>query len=311
MKFKKSILITLFALMIVCLGVVSASDVSTNETIAESDNTELISETQIEDTISEKDNVEVISERDEFSYSERFNNTRLEINNQVNNNNLYEDAWEGYDDEIARVSSSVDLNGTIALSIDGIQYYNRNIDIKDCYDDIRIHTEGFNLPDNLKTGYHNVVLTYLENGIFSYSINNTVEFRYAPTIKHNYSDGILTLTIDCLLPESSGIVTIYDIEDRGDHSRNWKGVFIGNCTIENGKGKIVLNNFKPKDDYQWEFECTVDGQKYSVRHYFGLDSNKNSNQNPSSTSTNTNSNQNSKVTKLNTKITAKKNNFQS
>ena len=346
MKFKKSILITLVALIIVCLGVVSASDVSTNETITETNNTECILEPQNEDTISANENEDTISENDDtLSKKDKFLHIRnvtctsphydgslIEFENRRNHESYAPE--EGnilLSNDFAYVSGDISgesylgngetINGTIILSIDGNPYYNKTFDgVKDAYTLIEFNTLNLNLPDNLKTGNHNVVLTYLKNGVLNYTMNKTVKFLYEPQIEYSYSDDKLIFTIEYFPLGSTVETSIYDSTSYenidGVRHNQWEGYLVTNSTIKNGKANIVIDNFKPSDvKYKYIFYLKVDGNTYKVYKSFTIDnlkntiSNTNSNQNSSSTTSNTNSNENSKITKLNTKITAKKTTF--
>ena len=224
---------------------------------------DLISKSSDEKVVSENPSDEILSY---YKYQD-FGNVRLYIYDNV-------DTYEYGDDELARIyslsddSQELNLDGQIILSIDNKEYYNKIFYSKDYYTSVKIKTLNLNLPDNLKTGFHNVTLSYLENGKSTpYTIKNTVGFRYPPTITATYGYDSIKYTINCLYGKN-GNFTVYEyIEDSGaSHSSGYKGEFISSGIISNGNGEITINNLTRKD-HDLRFYMDIDGQKYNIDKY--------------------------------------------
>ena len=263
------VLISVFILIFGLTCVSAAQDNMTTDNLAvdknvvneyaaiddDSSQDDLISKSSDEKVVSENPSDEILSDQ------QTFGNVTLYI------------ADYGYVDtegssgtnEIAKISSRYDsnLDGQITLSIDNNEYYNKIFYGKDYYSSVKIYARDLNLPDNLKIGFHNVTLSYLENGKSTpYTINSTVEFKYPPKITPNYGYDSIVYTITSLYG-NNGNFTVYEYikESGASHSSAYKGEFISSGIISNGKGEITINDLT-RTFHSFNFYMVIDGQNY-------------------------------------------------
>ena len=221
MKFKHLLIVSLI-LAVLAVGAVSASDVA--DELAVEDNTD--------DSIAIEDNNQDLISDDEEP-EDPYEDTYLSIRSSVNTNNdeVYMGSVENY---------YTGLNGTITLTIDGTQYYNKYSNSSEQ----EIVIDSTKLPDSLKSGKHFVVLSYLKNGEKTpFSTNKTVEFKYEPEI--NYARSISTGQASMIniegLPGSTGTATLY-------YYNNYTvGAVVATVPISNGKAKITVNGLAKGD----------------------------------------------------------------
>ena len=240
MKFKHLLIVSLI-LAVLAVGAVSASDVA--DELAVEDNTD--------DSIAIEDNNQDLISDDEEP-EDPYEDTHLSISSSVNTNN--NEVNMGYVE-----NDFTPLNGTITLTIDGTQYYNK---YSNSYEQI-IGIDGTKLPDSLKSGKHFVVLSYLKNGEKTpYSTNKTVEFTYEPKI--NYASPISTGQASMIniegLPGSTGTATLY-------YYNNYTvGAVVATVPISNGKAQITVNGLA-KGDHIFLLNTTFNSQQYSESLY--------------------------------------------
>lgn len=229
---------------------VSDDDSSQGDLISKSSDEKAVSESQSDDILKYK--------------SEQFGNVTMDLYYTA-------DTEEHSYDNFAHVTTSYrgdsHLDGQVILTIDNKEYYNRIFYSKDYYYQVSINSNYLNLPDNLKTGYHNVTLSYLENGKSTpYTISQIISFRHDPTIKATYGTDSINYTINCF-SENNGNFTVYEyINDElgARHSERYKGEFISSGIISNGKGEITINNINPIKRHEFRFYVNINGQEYMM-----------------------------------------------
>ena len=254
MKIKHLIIVSLI-LAILTIGAVSASEdiaddlASNNETVGEiaspSDD-ELAANDIAEDSIEETSADDVIADYDDVV---------LTIKDVVDVNGLDEED----EDLIAYVYDEwYDLDGTVTLSIDNVQYYSKQVNDVGCY----IYAYDLKLPDSIKTGKHTVVLSYLERGMQTpKTTSKVVEFKYSPEFLWPDTSvgqqGVIGIRYLSGVPFTA---KLYASDADGN-----KGALLQTKTV-NGKGYFVINNLAKGKHYYYA-EAIVNGQTFHNTNY--------------------------------------------
>ncbi|WP_405295271.1 hypothetical protein [Methanobrevibacter sp.] len=237
MKMKYLVIVSLM-LAILAIGAVSAADdVASDDSLAADDSNDV---QIVESSVDE----EIISGDKDFEGGD----VNLYILDEIETNQY--SAFSG----LAQVYDEDGVNGTVSISIDNVQYYNEMFDSGSEY--AQIYSQFLDLPDNLKTGNHTVLLSYLKNGVSSpYTFSQKSEFTFSPAVLANdvavgetayvFIDGGLG---------SSGTATLYNFNGT-------VGSTVATVTLVDGKAKIQISGLA-KGEHQYYLNMTVNGKNY-------------------------------------------------
>jgi hypothetical protein len=251
MKIKHLIIVSLI-LAVLTIGAVSASD-DISEDIVSADAS--VDELAVDDTA---DDAVVEATDDAEVVGQHYDTVDADL-----------DVWEEFDTndgQLAGVHGDDPLNGTVSLSIDGTQYYNQVF--KDSDDDygVGIGANDMNLPDNLKTGTHSVMLSYLKNGVKE-SVTKNVKFIYSPDVEAaDISTGDVAVIAIEQLPGASGTATLYNVKE------GVVGSAVQTVAISNGFAKILVNGLA-KGSHEFKLNMTINGENYERNVYIDVKDN--------------------------------------
>ena len=237
MKFKHLLIVSLI-LAVLAVGAVSASDVADELAVDDSN----------DDSIAIKDNNKDLISEDEDEDYDSDDEPELYIDDEIYTNT---DEWY-----IGEVYNENYLNGTVTVSIDGTQYFNKAY--SNTYD-ANVYIDSSKLPFSLKSGKHFVVLSYL-TGKTTYSINKTAEFKYNPTIEYVEEIAVGESSIINIegLPGASGTATLYNYDFEDDKI----GSVVATTTISNGKGLMTVSGLT-YGYHEFFLNMTINGQQFS------------------------------------------------
>ena len=253
MKIMHLIMVTLM-LAILTIGAVSASDDIITDDALTFEGEDSVGDA-IDNEISAADSedpVELPSEANELGV--RFDDIKSDIvvYSEFNTNDD-----SSTDEKLAYVSADDYVDGTVTVLIDNVQYYKKTF--SKYAGKVTIYNFELKLPNNLKTGNHNVVVTYQRNGFIAKSVTKTVDFDYKPIL--TYLDDIALGETNYLRYKSgvvgrTGSIAVFNMNG------NSKGSYITTVAVKDAQATIAIKG-SAIGDYKYWLDFNVDGRSFS------------------------------------------------